>query len=253
MPTFFLCLVLVCWSTLGWAQAPGDTWPSLGSLAETAAHPDRSLAAPAVLLASELAHSIDAFDVDEKEIPPGALQIFQSLWLEIAAEDKRWVDIRIYALDVAMQLHRVLGTHSGTEPKENWLPFLEDADPQMRAAALTLLPPAPKLTPIVLALLADGRSEQVSLAAAQRLCGPLGSTSTRRLALPPEVVVRLQSLAGNRHLPITARVDLAPCLFAENSLPSRRALGVLLQESPPALRRALRDLTQSTSPQPSKR
>ncbi len=250
MPTFIpvLFLALACFAAPSWAQSQEHSWSSLGPLAKVAAAPDRSLAAPAALLASELAHSMDAFEIDEKEIPLGALKTFKTLWLDIATENKRWVDIRVYALDVAMQLHRVIGTQSGTQPNIHWRPFLEDTDPQMRAAALLLLPPAPELASIVLALLADARSEQVSLAAGQRLCGPLGSMFSKRPTVPPELIPRLQRVATNRHLPITARVDLAPCLFAENSLPSRRALGVLLQESPPALRRALRELTQ-----PSKR
>ena len=250
MPTFIpvLFLALACFGAPSWAQSQEDNWSSLGHLANVAAAPDRSLAAPAALLASELAHNMDAFEIDEKEIPLGALKTFKTLWLDIAAENKRWVDIRVYALDVAVQLHRVITTQSGIQANTNWQPFLEDTDPQMRAAALTLLPVAPELDSIVLALLADARSEQVSLAAGQRLCGPLGSKPVKRPSIPPEVVPRLQRVATNRHLPITARVDLAPCLFAEGSVPSRRALGVLLQESPPALRRALRELTQ-----PSKR
>jgi len=277
MPTYFLCALVVCAAAVSWAQGEAPKppaskaetptrkqilsslgqhtndvgkWTSLGRLADVATRPDRSLAAPAAELGSQIAHRIDAFDLDEREIPAAELRLVQQQWLEVADETERWVDIRVYALDVAAALETILHEHGDVGAQRPWLNFLKDPDPQMRAAAVLLVPQSPDLVAMALTLVADGRSEEVSLAAGQRLCGPLGSTPGHGATLSSDAMTRLQRLASNTALPSAARADLAPCLLAEGSLASRRALGLLLQKSPPALRQNLRNLIHAPTPRP---
>ncbi|MCP4447333.1 MAG: hypothetical protein GY811_18590 [Myxococcales bacterium] len=269
MPAFLLCALLLGATTLAWAQTSVDErattaprssppvslaaieaiaqgeakWRDLEVLARGAAQPDRVLAGPAALTASELAHTLDAFDIDAKEIPRASLRTLEAQWLEIATNSERWVDIRIYALDVASRLDKLLRLHGGLPQASLWTAFLEDADPQMRAAALVFVPDADELVQVAIEMLLEDTSEEVSLAAGQRLCGPLRIAPTGLPSIDAKAVHQLQVLASNNRLPVVSRAHLAPCLLADASLPSRRALGLLLQKSPPALRRHLNELT----------
>ncbi len=268
MPAFLLCLLLVGATTLAWAQeattlpAPptpearpqlsraaldalsqeAPHWENLAILATAAALPDRVLAAPAAQIGSELAHTIDSFDVEDKEIPRASLRALQLRWLQIADTKDRWVDIRVYALDVASRLHALQQPPERSAPETLWLVFL---DPQMRSAALTFVPETEALRQVATKMLISDASEEVSLAAGQRLCGPLRIGAADLPTLDDQALAKLQALASKQELPITARSHLAPCLVADGSMNSRRALGFLLQKSPPALRRHLIDLVRS--------
>lgn len=232
------------------ADAPPH-YSNLEVLARATAAPDRQLAAPAALAASELAHAIDVFDVDQQEIPRSSLHALELEWLTLATQRERWVDLRIYALDVASRLHDLQRDHGAPTSDAVWRTFLEDDDPQMRAAALVLVPDAKNLQNAILPILTSDASEEVSLAAGQRLCGPLRLELANLPTLSDVALAKLGALARNRDLPIFDRVHLAPCLVANGSVESRRALGVLLQESPPASRRHLSTLLRVPKTEPS--
>ncbi len=221
-------------------------------LALTAGGPDRNLAAAAAEHAAQIAHSVDPFDLDQQEIQRATVRGHRSAWLAIAANEDAWVDIRIYALDVAARLDALLRLFGEANSPSLWQSFLSASDPQMRSAASTLVPRSAQLDERLRALLVGDEPEEVAISAAKRLCGPLRVESTATPTLNPAELSRVQKLSRVKALPIVWRAQLAPCLVADGSLDSRRALGVLLQQSPPALRRHLSALTSAQSAAPQK-
>lgn len=268
MPAFLLCVSLVCASTLVWAQVeggppqksasqtgqnisaaalravPADSagWVAMDELAAAAASPDRSLASLAALRASQVAHAVDAFDLEEQEIARATLRSYRTTWLAIASHANRWIDIRVYALDVATRLQVLLATFGETAPAPLWTPFLDAADPEMRVAAITLVPESGELSKRLREILTGEQPDEVALSAAQRICGPLREDVSGTPTLEAPALERLQALARATSLPIIARTQLAPCLLVDGSVESRRTLAILLQKSPPALRRHLSNL-----------
>tara|TARA_R110002096_G_scaffold299503_5_gene494109 strand:- start:18355 stop:19191 length:837 start_codon:yes stop_codon:yes gene_type:complete len=268
MPAFLLCVSLVCVTTLAWAQVDGQQtkesppktgqnisaaalravppdsngWVAMDALEAAAASPDRALAALAALRASQVVHAVDAFDLEEQEIARATLRSYRTAWLAIASNENRWVDIRVYALDVATRLQALLATFGETAPAPLWQPFLSSSDPEMRVAAITLVPESVDLSKALREFLIGEQPEEVALSAAQRLCGPLREELSDTPKLDAPALERLQALARATSLPIIARTQLAPCLLVDGSVQSRRTLAILLQKSPPALRRHLSNL-----------
>jgi hypothetical protein len=229
--------------------APGaaDSWALLGALAHIAEEPDRSLALEAALVATELSHGLDEFMIEEQEIPRHDLLLWHQAWVRVATTENRWIDIRIYALEVAGVLHALL--QAPVRPEFAWKSFFEDADDEMRAAAIQLAPRSQALLVEAARLVKDDKIDRVALSAAQRLCGPIGSVDiAASKSLDESTMNRLRKLATNNALAFSSRVDLANCLVADASDKSRRALAALVQASPPPLRRALVALTQPKAP-----
>jgi hypothetical protein len=226
------------------AHGATDSWALLGMLADKGGDPDRSIAIVAARVAVEIAHDLDGFAIELNEIPNEDLLHWHRAWLKVARQARRWVDIRIYALESAETLRRVIPRSK--QPVMPWQEFFADRDPEMRAAAIALAPRNKELEVDALALLTKDESPSVAISAAQWLCGPLGSKGPAT-TLDAAVATRLRELASNPHIAIAARADLANCLIAEASVESRRSVALLLQQSPPALRRALLALTQPSS------
>lgn len=214
------------------APAADDAWALLGSLAHASQNPDRSIAGPAATTGAEIAAALDLGVIDEQEISGHTLGSWQKAWLVTASNPKRWVDIRIYALETAGRLHQLRVPSKRVDI--GWIDYISDPDPEMRAAAITLAD-ATHLKATIIERLEDDPEDLVALAAGQSLCGPLGATITLP-ALGEAAVARLQTLAVAKHLPIVARADLAPCLIATES---KLALQTLAQHSPPMLKQEL--------------
>lgn len=269
MPAFLLCVFLLSATTLALAhgssnapsvQASGEPalatpqaieavprgasgWPAMAQLASTAGVADRALAAPAAKRALQIVHALDVFDLDEREIPRSRLRDHRSVWLTIASNEDTWGDIRVHAFEIATRLHTLLRSFGEEADPALWQPFLSSQDSEMRAAAITLVPDSPELRDQLEALVIGEDSEEVALSAAQRLCGPLRVDLIDVPTLDDGEVARVQALATRSALSIVARAQLAPCLIVDGSAASRRALAVLLQKSPPSLRRHLVELT----------
>ena len=271
MPAFLLCLFLLCATTLAGAHGSSNApsvqasdagalatpraieavpqgasgWPAMANLATTAGSADRALAAPATKRALQIAHALDVFDLDDREIPRSQLRDHRSTWLTIASNDDSWVDIRVHALEIATRFHTLLRSFGEEASPALWQPFLSSQDTEMRAAAITLVPDFPELRDQLKALVIGEDSEEVALSAAQRLCGPLRGDLIDVPPLSSEERARVQALATRSNMSIVARAQLAPCLIVDRSAESRRALAVLLQKSPPSLRRHLVELTRA--------
>jgi hypothetical protein len=229
------------------ARGADDAWALLGLLAGRAGEPDRSVAMPAALVATEIAHDLNHYLIELEEIPTTDLLYLYGLWLKVAQEPRRWGDIRIYALETAETLRQTIPRSK--RPTMPWPEFFTDRDAEIRSAALGLAPREKELEAEALSLLKD-ESRSVALSAAQWLCTPLGSLGYEPIDLQAELVKRLQEIAADKSLAVNARADLANCLIAEGSVESRRAIALLLQQSTPALRPALVALTKKFSAAP---
>lgn len=223
-----------------------DSWALLGLLASTAADPDRSLAIVAAQVAAEEAHQLDAFTIEAEEILTHDLVVWQLAWLTLAQQSDRWVDIRIYSLEVAATLGERISP--AKRPPIPWNEFFSDSDPEMRAAAIALAPHGDATARQAGVFVRFDTKDIVALTAAQRLCGPLGSPKTSsRTVTDNETLSRLRALSENKSLAIHARVDIANCLVTDPSDKSRRSISTLMQQSPPSIRKLLTGLTQSTA------
>jgi hypothetical protein len=229
------------------SEGAADSWALLDDLAMTAAGADRSLAIEAAQVAAEVSHHLDAITIEEQEIPSEDLLQWRGAWLKVAGSEQRWVDIRVYALEVAAVLHELLEV--SRRPELPWKKFIEDSDEEMRAAAIQLAPRTASLLEAATKLVADDKFDLVALSAAQRLCAPLGSVGIPVSDMSSAAIMkRLQELASSNALAFSSRVDLANCLARDSSEESRAALRGLVQESPPALRKALVALLQPAAP-----
>lgn len=229
------------------ARGADDSWALLGVLAQSATHPDRPIAILAAQLGAELSHEIDLQMISEQEIPSEYLRQWQGAWLEVATQPSRWIDIRIYALEVASTLTRLI-SDPARQPLD-WEQFFSDPDQEMRAAALELAPQSQDLVTRAADFLKTEEHPRVALSAGLRLCGPIGSHRSSSLpTIDDTTQARLQALATNKSLAIEARIDLAPCLVANPSTASRDALSALQRQSTPYLRKLLLAVGKTPAP-----
>ncbi len=222
-----------------------DSFALLGHLARAARRPDRSIALLAVEVAAEIAQRSDLELLESEEVSDAQLLDWYQAWRDIVDDDKRWVDIRIYAFETAARLHELMSPSK--RPVMELDNLLADEQAELRAAVLTLAPKHLAIESKALSFLASDRSELVALSAAQVVCGPLGMANKKIPNLSDAVAERVIRLASDGTRDIAARLDLAPCLAVIDSPESRKLLGVLTQSSPPALRASLLALTRKSS------
>jgi hypothetical protein len=185
------------------APAAQDGWHLLAPLAEIATHADRSLAAPAARSAAAIAGALDRERVMIDEIPVAWLRRLVWRWGQIASRRDRWADVRIHALEVVAGLSSVLEPTTGAPFEVGSL--LSDIDPEVRRAAVELLPQTLTATrqSELAGLASDDPDEQVALAAAQVLCAsvPAGVAPPASF-LPAKAVARLREAHAQRGLSI---------------------------------------------------
>ena len=222
------------------APAAEDAWALLFVLGARAAEADRSVAAPAAATASEIAAALDQDELLYQEVPSDYLVETFWAWERLARDPERFVDIRVRALEVLKAL--VAAAPKGALPRPfrvDWGSFFADDDPELRIAALELVPqPLPEaLAAEAAALVAADPSASAALAAGQAVCGALEAA---RAPLPSTLgqagIARLRKLVLDRRLPPAARFDAARCLVADGSPESRRALRQLRTRLPGYLR-----------------
>jgi len=235
------------------APAAPDAWELLADLAVPAAGWDRALAAPAARAAAQIARHLDAGGVERAEIADDDLAASQATWLALARRADRWADVRVHALEVVA---RVAAARAGDDPAPGGAAppaydlagFLADGDPEVRRAALELLPqplPAP-LRPALATAVADDADPAVALAAAQALCADLGFGAPAApvlTALGGPGLARLRTLvAAGAPASQPALLDAARCLAADGSRESADAVRALAAKAPPALHAPLERL-----------
>jgi hypothetical protein len=235
------------------AEDAASLLPALAALSGTA---DRRTAIPAARAASRIAGKLARTDRDD-DLAAGELATWHDEFLALALRGDRWIELRIAALDTAVQLaHARLDDAGATADADAAIgfplvPVLADPDPAFRGAALVRMPqPLPAASRTALAgALANDPDPAVALAAAQAVCADLATDDPQPAlaALAGAPLARLQALLAAPHLPALAvddgtLRDAARCLAADASVASTSALATLTAHASPALRRALANL-----------
>jgi hypothetical protein len=129
---------------------------------------DRPLAAAAARAAARIATALDPIAAGEAELDRGWLLGESAAWRGLATDAARYADIRVAALEVAARLAQDAG-----EIGFELATVLADPEPELRRAALELLPLPLSASHVerVRAAMADGRPAVVG-AASRALCAP---------------------------------------------------------------------------------
>lgn len=230
------------------APAADDAWELLVPLADLARDADRPIAARAARAAVHIASDLNRDRVNWLEIPTPHIKKRMALWDRIALDRTRWADVRVHALEVAETLRKVLPLKDAPSVAFPVDPLLSDPDPEIRRAALELLPaplPADQRTAVAGVLHGD-ENEVVAVVAGQVLCGGLafGDPAEPLLASAGDAgLARIRALIPRRDLPPLARIEAARCLTARGAQRADRApLRALVSSVPGRLRAEARRL-----------
>lgn len=199
----------------GIAAAPSatDRESLLGPLARVAAGADRRTALPAAraarVIARELATRIDLPD----DLAPEDVAGWRELYVGLARDRDRWIDLRVIALDTAAALDRAPGGAHGLAIDLG--AALAEPDPAFRRAAIALVPapvPGAMRAPLAAAVAKDADAG-VALAAAAALCGDLAVDPAPPIldALGGAGVDRIRALVAGKGPPALIR-DAKRCL-----------------------------------------
>ena len=197
-----------------------DGWLTLVPLAALAAGPDRSLAAPAAFSAERIARAFDRDRMLELDVPDEAARAALAAWRSLGATADRWADVRVHALEVTTHLHAALGADAGPDDAPYDLDALiADADPEVRRAALELLPqPIPTgAIPKAAAILRGDTDPIVAIVAAQVLCAGLAfddEPTAILAAIDSAGMTRLAALIVDSAMPPGAIADAKRCVAA---------------------------------------
>lgn len=186
----------------GIAAAPTTTGREelLVPLAKVAAGPDRRTALPAaraaVAIARELAKRTDLPD----DLASDDVVTWRQLYVDLAMDRERWIELRVIALDVAAALDRAPGGANGIGV--DVAAALADPDPAYRRAAITVLPaPVSSANRTLLAsTLAKDTDPDVALAAASTLCADLATDPPQPIldAVGAPGLERIRSLTAGK-------------------------------------------------------
>lgn len=242
------------------AEAAPDAWGLLEPLAALAGGWDRAAAGPAARAAARIARSLDGDAAILGDAPDERLATIGAAWQALAERTDRWSDVRVHALEVATHVNRARAA-TAADVVDETAPLLaatSDADPQLRRAALELLPvPAPAtLRAALVTRISTDADAGVKLAAAQALCaavpedaaavlaalGEPGLEALRAAVVAPPDDAALVSLGppGSSHDDRGgALLDAARCLAADRDPKSVRALVTLRHVAPRPLRAAV--------------
>jgi hypothetical protein len=207
------------------APAADDAVWLLRPLARAARSPDRPIAAAATASAARIARRITPEAALDRDLPLDWLRARLADYRTVALDGGRWADVRVLALETATALSRALGEQAApADAPYDPAALLADPDPEVRRAALELLP-AP-LRPADLAIAAGAVTRDadplVAAVAGQIVCEGLGAGDPPRpvlAALGAAGLQRLRSLAGGSDLPHATRLAIARCLAAAGPAP----------------------------------
>jgi len=151
------------------APAVEDAPELLPALADVTRSADRRVAIPAALAARAIARDLAKSDLPD-ELADDDVMTWRALFDQIAHDQARFIEVRVYALDTVASLAQTL---SPSSIGFDLAGALADRDPAFRAAAVQLVPrPTPTALRASLAkAVQDDAEPKVALAAAQALCG----------------------------------------------------------------------------------
>ncbi len=223
-----------------------DAWVLLLPLARLAATPGHATAAEAARAAAAIARKIDRARVLDEEISDDRVRARLEAWRSVGADTGLWPDVRVLALEVCTALALALGPDATAEDVAYDVNArLGDPEPEVRRAALELLPTDAVPTSAVAGRLLDDPDPTVALVAGQVLCAGLafGQSADRALGAAGQPgIERLRQLIVRPTAPAGAALDAARCLAADAAPESRAALERLVKRGPRSIRRRVRAL-----------
>ncbi len=145
----------------------------LSALAETADSPDRKIAVAGTRAALTIVATLNPGVIENRELETAALADALGHWRRIVEDDGRWPDVRVDALELVTSLAKTL-------ERSDWRDYLaarlESAEPELRRAAIELLPqPLTDASRTAVRSAIDDKDEQVSATAAAILCQGIAS------------------------------------------------------------------------------
>lgn len=162
------------------AAAPlvNDADELLPALAALAAGPDRRTAIPAADSARVIAHRLAHAAVADDDLAREELVAWRDAWARIARTKDRWIEVRVAAIGVEVELATALAVDPWVEGIAGVDPaLLADADADVRLAALAYVPTAitGATRAAVTTLATSDAEDRVALAAGAILCGADGT------------------------------------------------------------------------------
>lgn len=205
-----------------------NAWLLLGPLAALAEGPERRQAVAAARAAASIARALDTERALRLDVPSENLRESLGSWRELARDPGRWADVRVEALTAVRELGETLG--------EDALAFdagahARDAEPEVRRAALELLPQplSPEHQKLAAQRAREDPDPDVAAVALQALCGGIAAGDDEGAILDvlgQEGLRRLHTLLREPPgtAPAAALMDAALCAYAAGDSESRRAL-----------------------------
>jgi hypothetical protein len=225
-----------------------DAWVLLLPLATLAREPDHAEAAEAARAAAAIARDLDRARVLAEEIPDDRVRARLHAWRAATADTGLWPDVRVLAMEVSAILAAALGADAAADDVAYDLAArLEDPEPEVRRAALELLPTDADALPAAAVGERLRRDEDptVALVAGQILCAGIavGDPPARALdAAGQPGIEKLRRLVLRPNAPPNAALGAARCLAADGAPESRTALERLAARGPRSIRRRVRAL-----------
>lgn len=223
-----------------------DAWVLLLPLAGVASSPGHAEAAEAARAAAAIARELDRARALAEEIPDDRVRTRLEAWRAVSADPGLWPDVRVLALEVGTALAAALGADATAEDVAYDVEArLDDPEPEVRRAALELLPSDDLPTRAVAERLRADPDATVSLVAGQVLCAELafGANADDVLAVAGRAgIEKLRKLIVLPGAPPGAALAAARCLAADAEPESRAALDRLAKRGPQSIRRRVRAL-----------
>ncbi|HUQ05869.1 MAG TPA: hypothetical protein VM261_25380 [Kofleriaceae bacterium] len=229
------------------AEAAPDAWALLEPLAVLAGDWDRATAGPAARAAARISRALDGDAAILDDVSDERLAAIGDDWQALAERADRWSDVRVHALEVATRVNRARAATADDVVGDTSALVVAsaDADPQLRRAALELVPvPAPvEVRAALVTRISVDTDPGVKLAAAQALCAAVPEDAAAVLSALGEP--GLEALRAAVATPPDdgrsggALLDAARCLAADRDPRSVRALVVLRQVAPRPVRAAV--------------
>jgi hypothetical protein len=168
-------------------------------LAKVAGGPDRRTALPAARAALAIARELSARIDLPDDLAPDDIATWRQLYVDLARDRDRWIELRVIALDVGVALDRSAG--GGHALGADLAAAFGDSDPAFRRAAIAVVPapvPSALRAPLATAVIKDTDAD-VALAAAAVLCADLATDPPQPIldVLGGPGIERIRSLAAS--------------------------------------------------------
>lgn len=220
------------------APSAPDAWALVEPLAKVAGGADRALAVEAARAASAIAAALDRDALLAADAPDDEVRAALGAWRAVGADAHRWPDVRVHALEIGRDLAVALGPDAQADAPFDAAARVADAEPEVRRAALELLPARNPPLALAASALADP-DPTVAVAAAQAMCAglALGDDAKPVLAAAGAAgLERMRAMVVDAKLSAPARLDTARCLVADGAAKSITAARRFAATAPRSIR-----------------